>query len=71
MKTRKKYDNRDKSTKYRDNLRARRLLAQFLNLDVNSCKLNINKCSDVLLQFAANYNELVSKKNKIQKSLFD
>ena len=70
MKTITNNNKPDDSAKFRDNLRARRLLAAFLNLEVKACKLNINRCSAVLLKFTANYNELVSKKNKIQDSLF-
>ena len=43
-----------------DNLRARRLLAQFLGLDPKECRLPLNECSKVLLRFAENYNELVT-----------
>jgi len=61
-----------------DNLRARRLLAQFLGLDQKECRLPLNQCSKVLLRFAENYNELVtgdksSKRNSKgdrQESLF-
>ena len=43
-----------------DNLRARRLLAQFLGLDQKECRLPLNECSKVLLRFAENYNDLVT-----------
>ena len=61
-----------------DNLRARRLLAQFLGLDPKECRLPLNECSKVLLRFAENYNELVTgdksrkrnSKGDRQESLF-
>ena len=61
-----------------DNLRARRLLAQFLGLDQKECRLPLNRCSAVLLKFVENYNELVTgdksrkrnSKGDRQESLF-
>lgn len=61
-----------------ENLRARRLLAQFLGLDPKECRLPLNECSKVLLRFAENYNELVTgtkrrkrnSKGDRQESLF-
>ena len=49
-----------------DNLRARRLLADFLGLDQKDCRLPLNACTTVLLRFVENYNELVAgdKSNK-------
>ncbi len=54
-----------------DNLRARRLLADFLGLDEKECKVPLNKCSRLLKKFVSDYNKLVkdAKKDK-QESLF-
>ena len=55
-----------------DNLRARRLLADFLGLDPKECRLRLNECSKVLLRFADNYNELVTgTKNRKRNSKGD
>lgn len=48
-----------------DNIKARRLIAQFLGLDVRECIIPLNKCSSVLKRFASDYNKLVFEvKNK-------
>lgn len=56
------------------NLKARRLLAQFLGLDVKECRLPLSKCSKVLKRFVSDYNELVidpkRKRFDRQESLF-
>ena len=57
-----------------ENIKARRLLAQFLGLDIKECRLPLYKCSKVLKRFVSDYNELVidSKRKKAdrQGSLF-
>ena len=57
-----------------DNLRARRLLADFLGLDVKECRVPLNKCSKLLLRFVSDYNMLVIdpkvKEKDRQESLF-
>ena len=57
-----------------DNLRARRLLADFLGLDVKDCGVPLNKCSKLLLRFVSDYNKLVidpkAKEKDRQGSLF-
>lgn len=42
-----------------DNLRARKLLADFLGQDPEDCRLPLNKCSALLLRFVSDYKELV------------
>ena len=57
-----------------DNLRARRLLADFLGLDGKACGVPLHKCSGLLKRFISNYNELVNdakaKEKDRQGSLF-
>jgi len=57
-----------------DNIKARRLIAQFLGLDVRECNIPLNKCSSVLKRFASDYNKLVievkDKEKDRQGSLF-
>ena len=57
-----------------ENLKARRLLAQFLGLDIKECGMPLNMCSRVLKRFVSDYNELViapkRKKDDRQGSLF-
>jgi len=50
-----------------DNIKARRLLAQFLGLNVRECKIPLNKCSSVLKRFASDYNKLVIEVNDKEK----
>ena len=54
-----------------DNLRARKLLAEFLGLDQKECKISLNKCSSLLLRFVSDYNELITDSKRCrQESLF-
>ena len=56
------------------NLRARKLLADFLGLDQKECGVPLHKCSGLLKRFISNYNELVTnakaKEKDRQGSLF-
>ena len=56
--------------KNENNIRARRLLAQFLNLEVSACKIPLRLCSLTLTRFVKNYNSLVKSDKKLQQSLF-
>lgn len=54
-----------------DNLRAKKLLAEFLGLDQKECKIPLNRCSALLLRFVSDYNELVTDSKRCrQESLF-
>lgn len=56
------------------NLRARKLLADFLDLDQSECGVPLHKCLGVLKRFISNYIELVTdakaKEKDRQGSLF-
>ncbi len=53
-----------------NNLRARRLLANFLGLDPKECKVPLNKCSRLLKRFVSNYNSTIKSKKHQQQTLF-
>lgn len=53
------------------NMRARKLLAEFLNLEESACKIPLRLCSQTLIRFVRNYNSQVKSNKKIQQSLFE
>lgn len=55
---------------FRKNERARQLLSAFLGLEESECEIPINQCSQVLLCFVRNYNELVINCTDSQQKLF-
>lgn len=67
MKKRKLHITEQYFIKNDDNLRARRLLAEFLGLDQKECRLPLSHCSALLLRFVSDYNELVIGKNEKEK----
>lgn len=58
------------SIKNSRNIRARKLLAGFLDLDVKTCEIPPRDCSRVLLRFIKDYNEMVSAGKIDQEKLF-
>ena len=74
MKKKKPHITEVYSERNEKNLRARRLLADFLGLDQKDCKIPLNQCSTVLLRFLSNYEEFNKEENITnsyhQESLF-